>query len=75
MRVIPYSATQFASYDFYKGFFVNGLGDELTVPQRLVSGACAGMTATTVTHPLDVVRVNMQVGQYKVSQRVGSPPK
>ena len=32
---------------------------------RMVVGALSGMGAATVCHPLDVVRVNMQVGQYK----------
>ena len=32
---------------------------ELNVPRRLVSGACAGMTATALTHPLDVVRLRL----------------
>jgi solute carrier family 25 phosphate transporter 23/24/25/41 len=34
-------------------------GGELTVPQRLACGASAGMTATTLTHPLDVIRVRL----------------
>ena len=32
---------------------------ELTVPQRLLAGACAGMTATALTHPLDTVRLRL----------------
>ena len=43
MRVVPYAATQFASYDKYKQL----LGDEiqqLTVVRRLVAGALAGVT-------------------------------
>ncbi len=32
---------------------------ELTVARRLASGACAGMTATSLTHPLDTVRLRM----------------
>lgn len=31
----------------------------MTVPQRLAAGASAGMTATTLTHPLDVVRLRL----------------
>eukprot|EP00808_Paulinella_micropora_P012412 g1132.t1 len=62
IRVVPYSATQFAAYDFYKSLL---LGDkhatELTTVERLLSGALAGMTATSITHPLDVVRLRLAV--------------
>lgn len=65
IRVVPYSATQFASYDFYKKFALS-FGDQenggnLTFPQRLFAGAAAGTTATTVTHPLDVCRLRLAV--------------
>jgi hypothetical protein len=32
---------------------------ELTLAQRLASGAAAGMTATALTHPLDTVRLRL----------------
>jgi hypothetical protein len=32
---------------------------ELTVPRRLMAGACAGMTATAITHPLDTLRLRL----------------
>lgn len=58
VRVIPHTATQFVAYDKYKNLIV---GDgEITIPKRLMSGALSGMTAATVTHPLDVVRIRLQ---------------
>ncbi|CAD7705013.1 unnamed protein product [Ostreobium quekettii] len=44
--------------DQYKRLLATEKGD-LTVSRRLISGALAGMTATTLTHPLDVVRLRL----------------
>jgi solute carrier family 25 (mitochondrial phosphate transporter), member 23/24/25/41 len=58
IRIFPYSAGQLMSNDQYKRALANADG-ELTVPRRLISGACAGMTATALTHPLDTVRLRL----------------
>jgi len=58
IRIFPYSAAQLASNDQYKRVMANSDG-ELTVPRRLAAGACAGMTATALTHPLDTVRLRL----------------
>jgi solute carrier family 25 (mitochondrial phosphate transporter), member 23/24/25/41 len=58
IRIFPYSAAQLMSNDQYKRLLANPDG-ELTVPRRLVAGACAGMTATALTHPLDTVRLRL----------------
>lgn len=60
VRVVPYAATQFASYDFYKNLLISHEGP-LTNIERLSAGALAGMTATTLTHPLDVIRLRLSV--------------
>ncbi|KAK9688942.1 hypothetical protein RND81_09G023500 [Saponaria officinalis] len=38
-----------------------GKDDELSVLGRLAAGACAGMTSTLVTYPLDVLRLRLAV--------------
>ena len=58
IRVFPYAAAQLSSNDFYKRLFVGPSGD-LSVLQRLSAGACAGMTATALTHPIDTVRLRL----------------
>ncbi|KAI5075997.1 hypothetical protein GOP47_0008062 [Adiantum capillus-veneris] len=60
IRVIPYSAVQLLSYELYKKLF-KGNNKELSVAGRLVAGACAGMTSTLVTYPLDVLRLRLAV--------------
>ncbi|XP_047341361.1 probable envelope ADP,ATP carrier protein, chloroplastic [Impatiens glandulifera] len=60
MRVIPYSAVQLFSYETYKRLF-RGKDGELSVMGRLAAGACAGMTSTLVTYPLDVLRLRLAV--------------
>ncbi|KAG5553183.1 hypothetical protein RHGRI_011149 [Rhododendron griersonianum] len=60
IRVIPYSAVQLFAYDTYKKLF-SGKDGELSVIGRLAAGACAGMTSTFVTYPLDVLRLRLAV--------------
>lgn len=49
---------QLAANDGYKRALAGPSG-ELSVPARLASGAAAGMTATALTHPLDVLRLRL----------------
>uniref|UniRef100_A0A2P2QNS8 Mitochondrial substrate carrier family protein n=1 Tax=Rhizophora mucronata TaxID=61149 RepID=A0A2P2QNS8_RHIMU len=60
IRIIPYSAVQLFAYEAYKKLF-RGKDGELSVIGRLAAGACAGMTSTFVTYPLDVLRLRLAV--------------
>ncbi|KAG8647749.1 hypothetical protein MANES_09G103800v8 [Manihot esculenta] len=60
IRIIPYSAVQLFAYETYKKLFV-GKDGKLSVAGRLAAGACAGMTSTFVTYPLDVLRLRLAV--------------
>ncbi|XAR50843.1 hypothetical protein NMG60_11005293 [Bertholletia excelsa] len=59
IRIIPYSAVQLFAYETYKTFY--GKDGKLSVIGRLAAGACAGMTSTFVTYPLDVLRLRLAV--------------
>jgi solute carrier family 25 phosphate transporter 23/24/25/41 len=59
IRIFPYSAGQLMSNDQYKRLLANADTGELTLSRRLLAGACAGMTATAITHPLDTVRLRL----------------
>ncbi|EOA20744.1 hypothetical protein CARUB_v10001070mg [Capsella rubella] len=60
IRIIPYSAVQLFAYETYKKLF-RGKDGQLTVLGRLGAGACAGMTSTLITYPLDVLRLRLAV--------------
>jgi len=60
VRVFPYSATQLFAYDTYKTLFTDSEG-KLPIVRRLVASASAGMTATFVTYPLDIIRLRLAV--------------
>lgn len=60
IRIIPYSAVQLFAYETYKKLF-SGKDGKLSVIGRLAAGACAGMTSTFVTYPLDVLRLRLAV--------------
>ena len=44
--------------DTYKRALADGDGN-LSLAARLAAGACAGMTATALTHPIDTVRLRL----------------
>ncbi|KAK5836755.1 Thylakoid ADP,ATP carrier, chloroplastic -like protein [Gossypium arboreum] len=69
IRIIPYSAVQLFAYETYKKLF-KGKDGELSVVGRLAAGACAGMTSTFITYPLDVLRLRLAVepGYRKMSE-------
>lgn len=54
LRVFPYGALQFVSYEQYKKI-LTPLCDNCAA-SKLISGSLAGLTACTLTYPLDVVR-------------------
>ena len=61
VRIIPYSAVQFGSYNFYKGLIAPGPGEDLTPLRRLLCGGVAGITSVTFTYPLDIVRTRLSI--------------
>jgi len=61
IRIIPYSAVQFGSYNFYKTFAEPSPGADLSPIRRLICGGIAGITSVIVTYPLDIVRTRLSI--------------
>ncbi|KAF5348661.1 hypothetical protein D9758_006804 [Tetrapyrgos nigripes] len=59
LRIVPYSAVQFATYEQVKKWFT--MRGELDTPKRLASGALAGITSVCATYPLDLVRARLSI--------------
>lgn len=62
VRIVPYSAVQFASYETYKKLLLNER-QHLSVPQTLAAGAGAGITSVTATYPLDIIRTRLSLSE------------
>ena len=60
VRVAPFSAFEFFFYEFYKQ---NIFGGQPTSPNlsKLVCGGLTGMTASTLTYPLDLIRTKLSI--------------
>ena len=58
VRIFPYSAIQFTSFEFYKRTIPRllGLEESKAHATKFVAGAMAGVTSVTCTFPLDLVR-------------------
>ncbi|KAE8144941.1 mitochondrial carrier domain-containing protein [Aspergillus avenaceus] len=61
IRIIPYSAVQFGSYNFYKRFAEPSPNADLSPIRRLICGGAAGITSVTITYPLDIVRTRLSI--------------
>jgi len=62
IRIVPYSAVQFGSYNLYKRHFFESYPDApLSSLQRLICGGIAGVTSVVCTYPLDIVRTRLSI--------------
>lgn len=63
VRIFPYSAIQFFSFDIYKrdvfGPLLDSKPDQANHMQKLLAGGAAGGTAVILTYPLDLVRARL----------------
>lgn len=74
IRIVPYSAVQFGSYNFYKRhFFEPQPGADLTPLMRLTCGGLAGITSVVFTYPLDIVRTRLSIQSASFAD-LGSKP-
>lgn len=77
VRIVPYSAVQFGSFNLYKRFVESSTGTDLTPVGRLLCGGCAGITSVTFTYPLDIVRTRLSIQTASfatLSKHEGAPP-
>ncbi|KAF8606138.1 mitochondrial carrier [Ceratobasidium sp. AG-I] len=70
LRIVPYSAVQFTTYEKLKKLFTSGGTTPLDTPTRLLAGALAGITSVTTTYPLDLVRSRLSIA----SASIHAPP-
>lgn len=61
IRMIPYSASQFAAYEQFKSALMEQGKQELNTPRRLLAGALAGTVSVACTYPLDLVRTRLSI--------------
>ena len=54
VRIFPYAATQFTSYEQYKKLF-----GETSHIGKFLAGSAAGVTAVALTYPLDTIRARL----------------
>lgn len=78
IRIVPYSASQFAAYEYCKKLLMEPGKTELDTPRRLTAGAVAGIVSVACTYPLDVVRTRLSVLSATLAgnlRKTGAPQK
>lgn len=58
VRIFPYAAVQFTSFEMYKKYLMSLLGTNSHIA-KFLSGSCAGVTAVCLTYPLDTIRARL----------------
>ncbi|KAN0065434.1 hypothetical protein ACQY0O_001270 [Thecaphora frezii] len=71
LRIAPYSAVQFTTYETAKTWLRNSEG-ELDVLRRLTAGAIAGIASVVSTYPLDLVRSRISIASASMYSQVQS---
>ncbi|CAE6379510.1 unnamed protein product [Rhizoctonia solani] len=71
LRIVPYSAVQFTTYEKLKKLFTSDGTQPLDTPTRLLAGALAGITSVTTTYPLDLVRSRLSIASASI--RIPTP--
>ncbi|SGY32455.1 BQ5605_C002g01365 [Microbotryum silenes-dioicae] len=74
LRIMPYSAVQFSSYELVKGFLASN-GSEIDTPRRLLAGSLAGIASVVSTYPLDLVRSRLSIESASLGLSSDSPKK
>lgn len=74
LRIVPYSAVQFTTYEQVKKFFIRDGTSQLDTPKRLASGALAGIASVCTTYPLDLVRARLSIATASIPMQNVSPP-
>ncbi|PNY27986.1 mitochondrial carrier [Tolypocladium capitatum] len=75
IRIVPYSAVQFSSYNFYKrNIFESYPNADLAPITRLFCGGIAGITSVFLTYPLDIVRTRLSIQSASFAE-LGDKPK
>jgi solute carrier family 25 phosphate transporter 23/24/25/41 len=60
VRVFPFSAIEFYSFEFYKNIFIRGRAErQNSIKYTLLCGTLTGLNAITLTFPLDVARTRL----------------
>jgi len=76
IRIAPYSAVQFSTYEFFKSALISSSSDHtIDTPRRLLAGALAGIAAVGSTYPLDLVRSRLSVENASLGMKDGRPNK
>ncbi|KAJ3292089.1 hypothetical protein HK104_005564 [Borealophlyctis nickersoniae] len=63
IRIVPYSAVQFATYEYFKVRLRHPRTKQLNTHRRLAAGALAGIASVACTYPLDLVRTRLSMDQ------------
>ncbi|XP_044737839.1 graves disease carrier protein homolog [Chrysoperla carnea] len=58
VRIFPYAATQFTAFEIYKKYFGRVMKTTSHL-DKFVAGSMAGVTAVTLTYPLDTIRARL----------------
>ncbi|XP_033228560.1 graves disease carrier protein-like [Belonocnema kinseyi] len=58
IRIFPYAAAQFTSFEFYKKYLGTLFGNKSHI-DKFVAGSGAGITAVALTYPLDTIRARL----------------